>query len=147
MNKRRTRQAKHGDTVQVHYTGKAGNGTTFGSSVHCDPLRFTIGEGQVITGLEQAVIGMRPGEAKTTRIPSEKAYGPRRKNRIVTIGRHQLPANLTPKAGQRLRLRRKDGREATVIVTNVSPSKVTLDGNSPLAGQDLVFDIRLLAIL
>lgn len=146
MNKKRVRQAKHGDTVQIHYTGGAANGAPFGSSTPHNPLQFIIGEGQVLAGLEQAVIGMRPGEVKTTRIPMTQAYGMRRKNLIVTVDRHQLPAKLVPKTGQRLRLHGKDGREVIVTVTSVSPSKVTLDANPPLAGQTLVFDIQLLAI-
>jgi peptidylprolyl isomerase len=147
MNRRRVKQAKPGDTVRVHYVGRLPKGKTFGSSESNDPLQFTIGEGQVIQGLEQAVIGMQPGEAKTTSIPAEKAYGPHRQERVKTIDRRRLPKDLQPKAGQRLRVHQKDGRCTVVTVTKVLPSRVTLDANPPLAGKDLVFDIQLLAIL
>lgn len=147
MNRRRVRQAKPGDTVQVHYVGRLAKGETFGSSDSSDPLQFTIGEGQVIQGLEQAVIGMQPGEAKTTNIPAEQAYGPHRQEKVKTIDRRRLPKDLQPKAGQRLRVHQKDGRCTVVTVTKVLPSRITLDANPPLAGKDLVFDIQLLAIL
>ena len=147
MNRRRVKQARPGDTVQVHYIGKLAKGETFGSSESTDPLQFTIGKGQVIQGLEQAVIGMQPGEAKTTSIPAEQAYGPHRQERVKTIDRRRLPKDLKPKAGQRLRVRQKNGRCTIFTVTEVLPSRVTLDANPPLAGKDLVFDIQLLAIL
>ncbi|MGE0681965.1 MAG: peptidylprolyl isomerase [Candidatus Binatia bacterium] len=147
MNRRRVKQAKPGDTVQVHYVGRLAKGETLGPSESNDPVQFTIGEGQVIQGLEQAVIGMQPGEAKTTNIPAEKAYGPHLQERVKTIDRRRLPKDLKPEAGQRLRVRQKDGRCTVVTVTKVLPSRVTLDANPPLAGKDLVFDIQLLAIL
>ena len=147
MGRQRIRRAKPGDTVKVHYTGKLAKGETFDSSTDRAPLQFTIGEGQVIMGFEQAVIGMQPGEEKTASIPAEKAYGPYRKERVKTIDRLRLPNDIKPKAGQRIQVRQKDGRCTVLTVKKVLPSQVTLDANPPLAGKDLVFDIQLLAIL
>ena len=72
--------ATHGDTVQVHYRGKLHDGSVFDETFDREPLRFTIGEGQVIQGFEEAVVGMKPGDAKTAELPVEKAFGalPRR---------------------------------------------------------------------
>ena len=58
-------QAKQGDNVLIHYTGKLEDGTVFDSSRDRDPLQFSIGGGQVIPGFEAAVVGMAPGESKT----------------------------------------------------------------------------------
>jgi peptidylprolyl isomerase len=58
-------QAKSGDTVKIHYTGKLDDGTVFDSSVNREPLEFTLNQGQVIPGFEEAVMGMAPGESKT----------------------------------------------------------------------------------
>ena len=74
---------KHGDTVKVHYTGRLGNGTEFDSSIGGEPLQFTLGEGQVIPGFEQAVIGMQPGASKTVVIPADQAYGLYREELVV----------------------------------------------------------------
>ncbi len=71
-------QANYGDTVKVHYTAKLDDGTVFDSSIQRDPLEFTIGQGQIIPGFEQAVVGMQAGELKTASVPSESAYGPYR---------------------------------------------------------------------
>ncbi len=62
-------EAKKGDIVLVHYTGKLADGTVFDTSKERHPLKFTIGNGQVIAGFEQAIIGMSPGDSKTVRIP------------------------------------------------------------------------------
>ncbi len=138
--------AKQGDTIKVHYTGKLEDDTVFDTSIKRDPLQFTIGEGKVIPGFEQAVVGMKPGESKTTKIPTDKAYGPHRKEMVIVVERNQFPANLEPKAGQQLQIRKKDGQATVVMVTDVSESNVTLDTNHPLAGKDLTFDIQLIEI-
>ena len=139
-------QAKKGDTVKVHYTGKLEDGTVFDTSIERDPLQFTIGEGQVIPGFEQAVVGMNPGESKTTKVPADKAYGPHRKEMVLAVDRNQFPVDLKPKIGQQLQSRQADGRTIRVTVTDVSESSVTLDANHPLAGKDLTFDIQLVEI-
>ncbi len=138
--------AKQGDTIKVHYTGKLEDDTVFDTSIKRDPLQFTIGEGKVIPGFEQAVVGMKPGESKTTKIPADKAYGPHRKEMVIVVERNQFPAHLKPKAGQQLQIRKKDGQATVVMVTDVSESSVTLDTNHPLAGKDLTFDIQLIEI-
>jgi len=139
-------QAKYGDTVKVHYTGKLDDGTIFDSSFDSDPLEFTIGEGHVIQGFEQAVVGMDLNETKTVKIPVDKAYGPRRDDLIVVVNRSQLPADLKPEIGEQLEGRQPDGSIVVATVVDVSESSVTLDANHPLAGKDLTFDIQLVGI-
>jgi peptidylprolyl isomerase len=140
-------QAKTGDTVKVHYTGKLDDDTIFDTSADREPLQFTIGEGQLIPDFEQAVVGMNPGESKTIQIPSDKAYGPHHEQMVIVVDRSQFPADLEPKVDQRLQVRQQDGREFAVTVTDVTKSKVTLDGNHPLAGKNLTFDIQLTEII
>lgn len=140
-------QAQPGDTVQVHYTGKLPDGTTFDSSLQRDPLQFTLGQGEIIPGFEQAVVGMTPGESKTETVPSDEAYGPHRDDMLLEVDRQQLPQDMQPQIGQQLQVRRQDGTSVPVVVADVSDSQVTLDANHPLAGQDLTFDITLVAIV
>jgi len=139
-------QAIIGNTVKVHYKGLFDDGTVFDSSHDGDPLEFTIGGKQVIPGFEATVIGMSIGETKTSRITSDQAYGPRRSEMVVVIDRNQLPANLEPTIGQVLRFRQNDGGFIEVTVIDVSDSSVTFDGNHPLAGKDLIFEIQLIEI-
>ena len=140
-------QAKQGNTVTVHYTGKLDDGTVFDTSRSRHPLQFTIGKGQVIAGFEQAVDGMNTGESKTVIIPMDNAYGPRREDMIITMERNKLPVDLDPKVGQRLELTQMDDQNILVTVTAVTDSMLTLDANHPLSGKDLTFDIELVGIV
>lgn len=138
-------EAKKGDRVAVHYTGKFADGSIFDSSQGQDPLRFTIGEGEVIPGFEDAVVGMLPGQTKTQTIPSDQAYGPHNDEMVVSIDRKEFPDDMELQVGQRLKLS-QEGQTMVVTITDVQDASVTLDANHPLAGQDLVFDIELLEI-
>ena len=140
-------QAKAGDTVKVHYTGKLEDGTVFDTSEERTPLEFTIGSGQIIPGFERAVVGMEPGETKTATISPEEAYGQHREDMTITVDRGQFPEDINPEPGQQLQVQQPDGRAAIVVVSDVSESTVTLDANHPLAGQPLTFDIELVDII
>jgi len=140
-------KAKEGDTVQVHYTGKLGDGTVFDSSEGRGPLEFTIGQGHVIAGFQDAVVGMDPGENKTVHIAADQAYGEHHENLVLSVSRAKLPEDVDLETGDRLQVRRKDGKTIKVIVTDISESSITLDGNHPLAGKELVFDIELVEII
>ncbi|UCD71155.1 MAG: peptidylprolyl isomerase [Syntrophobacterales bacterium] len=139
-------KAKNGDTVKVHYTGKLEDGTVFDSSENREPLEFTVGEGKIIPGVEQVVVGMSPGESKTKKIPADQAFGPYRDELVVEVDRQQIPADVKLEVGKRLQFRHTNGRATQALVTGVSESKVTLDANHPLARSDLIFDIQLLEI-
>ena len=140
-------QAKHGDTVKVHYTGKLHDGSVFDTSNNRDPLQFTIGDGQLIPGFEQTVIGMNTGESRIINIEAEDAYGLHHKEMVGVVDRDQFPLDLEVKVGQQFKTHNEDGRTIIVTVTDVSESDVTLDGNHPLAGKALTFDIQLVAVV
>ena len=140
-------QAKHGDTVKVHYSGKLNDGSVFDTSHNREPLQFTIGEGQLIPGFEKTVVGMNMGESRTINIQAENAYGLHHKEMVGVVGRNQFPPDLEVKAGQQFETHNEDGRTIIVTVADVSESDVTLDANHPLAGKDLTFDIQLVAVV
>ncbi|MGD2130046.1 MAG: peptidylprolyl isomerase [Lysobacterales bacterium] len=139
-------QAKSGDTVKIHYTGTLEDGTEFDSSSGRDPLEFTLGSGQVITGFDKAVEGMTVGDSKSVNIPPEDAYGPRHDQMIQDIPKTALPEDLEPTEGMALQAKGQDGRVINLTVTSVGDDTITVDGNHPLAGKSLNFDIRLVAI-
>ncbi|HAR45870.1 MAG TPA: peptidylprolyl isomerase [Nitrospiraceae bacterium] len=140
------KQAKKGDSVVVHYTGKLADGTVFDSSRDRQPIQFKVGDGQVIPGVENAVVGMNAGDSKTAKIPSEEAYGPRRDDMVVTLDRSQLPADLDPKVGQRLELTQENDQTVLATITDLSEKNITLDGNHPLAGKELTFELELVQV-
>jgi peptidylprolyl isomerase len=136
-------KVKDGDAVKIHYTGSLKDGTEFDTSVGGDPIEFTVGEGKLIPGFEQAVVGMAAGEKKTFNIPFDEAYGPRRDELIVTVDRDQMPPDLNPVVGDDLVMERED-QQFRVRVLEVTDEHVTLDANHPLAGEDLSFEVELL---
>lgn len=140
-------EARDGDTVKVHYTGKLKDGKVFDSSEGRDPLQFTLGEGRVIPGFEAAVRGAAPGESKTTTIPADQAYGPHRDEMVVHVDRGNMPPDLSPEVGDQLEMRTANGSPVVVTVTAIDDERVTLDANHPLAGEDLTFDIELVEIV
>ena len=138
--------AKDGNTVKVHYTGKLDDGTIFDTSAEREPLEFTLGEGTLIPGFEEAVKGMQVGQSKVVNIPADQAYGQRRDELVMIIDQAQLPKDLEPEVGQRLQMQQVDGRTAVVIITEVAETTITVDANHPLAGKDLTFDLKLVEI-
>ncbi|MEA2570217.1 MAG: hypothetical protein QOI24_2218 [Acidobacteriota bacterium] len=138
-------QAKQGDTVHVHYKGSLEDGTLFDSSEGNDPISFTIGAGEVITGFEEAIVGMSEGDSKTERIVPARAYGDRRDELVFSVGRDQMPEGEV-EVGDMLSVGFPDGRTASVRIAELDDESVTLDANHPLAGKTLVFELKLVSI-
>src|SRR5215218_954434 len=139
-------QAKHGDTVRVHYTGTLEDGQEFDSSRGLDPLTFTIGAGAVIQGFDDAVTGMAVGDEKRVTIPAEEAYGQRRDELTLRLPRMELPPDLELEEGSQLRMEQGD-QSVVVTVRELDDQSVTLDANHPLAGEALTFDLPLVEIV
>lgn len=139
-------QAKNGDTVKIHYTGRLQDGTVFDTSSDREPLQFNIGSGQVIPGFEEAVTGMTVGEKKTTLIPCDKAYGERNPSMLMVVDRKHVPADINPEVGLRLQVGSPSGELLAVTIIEVNDENITLDANPPLAGEDLTFDLELVEI-
>jgi len=168
-------QAKTGDKVTVHYTGTLEDGSVFDSSEgsveqqhdhECccssnksdgggcgseregtEPLEFVIGAGQLIPKFEAAVIGLEPGESVTVSIPADEAYGQRAEEMVAVLERSEIPADINPEPGHQMEVILEDGSPLPVLVTEVTETTITLDGNHPLAGRDLTFAIRLVDIM
>jgi len=141
------KQVKNGDTVRVHYTGRLQDGTVFDTSVGNEPLEFTLGQGKTISGFEQAIIGMQVGDNKTVTILVEDAYGPYRDDLVLEVSRDELPDDMEPEVGIQLQATQSDGSVIIFTITDIYETTVKIDGNHPLAGQDLTFDIELVEIV
>ena len=134
-------QVKANDTVKVHYTGKLADGQVFDSSEGKEPIEFTLGQGQLIPGFEKGLIDMKVNEKKTVTIPKEEAYGEPREELIQEVQKDQLPEEIKPEVGMGLVSKTPDGREMNLLVAEVKDDTIVVDGNHPLAGKDLVFDL------
>lgn len=165
--------AQQGDTVRFHYIGKLDDGTIFDSTDDCGtdcgcgddaceddacgcgcgdeeeaggPLEIVLGSDEIIPALEQALIGMAPGESKTVRIPADEAYGPRDEELMLVVDRKEFPDDINPEVGQTLEITDEDGEPFPVLVAKVGDAEVVLDANHPLAGEDLTFEVTLVEI-
>jgi peptidylprolyl isomerase len=139
-------EAKSGNQVKVHYHGRLQDGTTFDSSEGRSPLEFEVGAGQVIKGFDDGVLGMKEGDKKTIHIPVEDAYGEKSEDMVIEFPRDQFPPDMKPEIGMQLNLRGQDGRNFPVVISEVKNEFIVLDGNHPLAGKDLIFDIEMVEI-
>jgi peptidylprolyl isomerase len=139
--------ASKGKTVKVHYTGKLKDGTVFDSSADREPLQFTLGDGNMIKGFDTAVLGMSVGDDKVVTIPSAEAYGDKREDMMLDVPLDQVPAEIKPEIGMDLSIQNQMGQPTPVKVVHVDDQKITLDANHPLAGQDLIFDIKLVELV
>lgn len=137
--------AAKGQCVRVNYRGTLDDGTEFDSSYGREPLQFTLGEGEVIAGFDEAVAGMDIGERKTVTIPAENAYGDRHDEAVQTVPRSIFGDEIPP-SGAMVSLVAPDGTEVMATVADVQDEEIVLDFNHPLAGQPLTFELELVEI-
>jgi len=140
------RQVQAGDVVKVHYTGKLTNGEQFDSSLDKEPLEFTVGAGQMIKGFDDAMPGMVVGDKKTVNIQPSDGYGEILDDAVIEFAKENIPGDLLLVTGMQLTLTNQDGHPVPVIVKEIKEDIVLLDTNHFLAGEELVFDIELVAI-
>jgi peptidylprolyl isomerase len=165
-------QAKKGDRVTINFVGTLEDGSVFDSTLEsstddcsseecssddcgcgcgCDdevgPMELVIGEDEFFTQIEEALIGMIPGEKKNVKIPAEDAFGDYDEEKVFEISRSDIPDDLYPEIGQELELTGDDDEVLEVMVVDVSDETVTLDSNHPLAGEDLTYEVELVEIL
>jgi peptidylprolyl isomerase len=173
-------KAKRGDRVQVHYTGRLADGREFDTTLHAGdgewnnfrgrgvafaPAVLVIGEGRLLAAVEEALIGLEPGQKVRVELPAAKAFGPRVQALVTTIPRHDLAPGeahqqafrvaegrrrtnaFQPKAGDVIDVEGPDGSVNSARVLALTEETITLDANHPLAGQDLVYDLHLVKII
>lgn len=138
---------KSGDTVRVHYTGTLEDGTQFDSSRGSDPLEFAMGQGQLISGFEKAVADLVLGESCTVTLAPEEAYGEVDPAMHQEVPRSAMPEGLELREGMVLQGQASDGRVNHFTVVSFTEEAVRLDGNHPLAGKSLTFEIELVEII
>lgn len=160
-----------GDTVRIEYTGTLQDGTVFDSTLEgmngcddeCDvdenasgdcgcgcsegPMELTVGAGQLFPQIDEALIGMSPGEKKTVRIAAKDGFGEFDQEKIFTVSRSNLPEGFDPEVGEELVLSNDEDEEIGVSVMEVTSDGFTFNANHPLAGEDLTYEVQLLDIV
>ncbi|MQA92663.1 MAG: peptidylprolyl isomerase [Gemmatimonas sp.] len=139
-------KARVGDRVKIHFTGRLDDGTVVENSRESDPVEFTIGECEVMRGVEDLVRGMRSGEVRSAHIPADMAHGRHRRDLLLAVERERFPRHVDPYAGQQITMKRGDGPVRVVRVIATTGDMVLLDTNHPLAGKELIVEVELLEI-
>ena len=138
-----TKAVAPGDTIRVHYTGKFESGDLFDSSEGREPLKFTVGTGQLVKGFDDAVVGMIPGEKKTVTVTPKEGYGERREDHVVDFPKANVPEDMKLEVGMVVQMSDQSGSPIPVIITEILEDVVKMDVNHPLAGKTLVFDVEI----
>lgn len=126
--------------ISFNYVLKDSKGQVLDSS-EGEPMAFLTGVGQIIPALEDQLVGMLIGSQKTVNLAAKDAYGENDPKMIIEVPKSEL-AHLQIEEGAFLQLNL--GQQLKVVrVSKITDEKVTLDGNHPLAGQDLVFDVEM----
>lgn len=142
---RRKMPVKKGDKVKLHFTGRLEEGGVIASTRDKDPVEVRAGAGQLLPGVDEALIGMQEGEEKELVLPPEKSFGRRREDLVITKKKRVLQRrNL--KVGQRIFVRVREGKTLPAEVVRVKKGKVVLDLNHPLAGEKIVFRVKVVSI-
>ena len=140
-------KAIEGSKVKINYIAKLEDGRVFDTSNQSNSLEFTVGEKEVIKGLEDAVIGMSIGDKRTISIEPNNGYGPNRDELIFEVEKSKIPKDIELKVGKRIGTKNEiDGTDVKMIVLEITDDYVTLDANHPLAGKVLNFDIELIEV-
>ena len=136
---------KSDSVVSVHYTLKDDGGQVIDRSAPGDPLTYLHGHGQLISGLERQLEGRAAGDKLNVTIAPADGYGEYDQSLVQQVPRRALKGIANVKVGMQLRAQTDEGAR-TVTVTRVSGDMVTLDGNHPLAGKNLNFDVEVAAV-
>jgi len=139
-------QVKKGSRVKITYTGKLKDGVIFETNVGNAPLEFTVGKGKVIKGFENAVMGMKTGETKTVTIKPADAYGPKDPSLLWVVASAELPAGTVLELDREIVFTRPDGDVVEGRISKIDNDQVSIDGNHPLAGRNLTFEIKVVDI-
>lgn len=141
---------ENGDVIEIRYKGwKKSTGEVFESNEesHQNPLTMTVGAKEFIEGLSKGVIGMNEGETRKFEVPFTQAYGRKRHELVQAIPRVQLLGKVEPRVGKVLMLKSEKGGVFPAMIIEVRNDQVILDMNPPLAGEDLVFHVKLQRIV
>jgi FKBP-type peptidyl-prolyl cis-trans isomerase SlyD len=131
--------------VSIHYTLKGDAGEVIDSSAAGEPLTYLHGHGNLIPGLERQLTGRSAGDKLQVKIPPADGYGEYDPQLVQRVPRRSLKGIANVRVGMRLQAQTDHGSRP-VTVTHITGDMVTLNGNHPLAGKNLNFDVEVAAV-
>ncbi|WP_127475925.1 FKBP-type peptidyl-prolyl cis-trans isomerase [Sulfurivermis fontis] len=135
-----------GSHVRLHYTITLEDGTEADSSRGGEPLDFVLGDGTMLEGLEDFLLGMRAGQRAAYSVSPEQGFGYRDAEAVHVMPRSDFPAEMELAPGVIVAFTTPAGDEVPGTVTALDETQVTVDFNHPLAGHTLNFDVEILAV-
>lgn len=139
-------KAQLGSTVVLHYEGRLNDGTVFDSTYDDAPVEVTVGDEELLDGFNDAIMGMSASEKREFNIPLQEAYGTYEDDLVTWVTRDQFPDDLKIEIGGQFESE-ADGQLLYLTVCEIDGDNICLDGNHPLAGEDLHFKLELIEIL
>lgn len=139
--------AETGNLVKIHYNIKLDSGEVVGTTRGGQPLSFTIGKGKAIKKLEQGIIGMQLNESRTIKASPKEAFGQRNESLVLKVKKEEIQTQMDISPGRTIQYKAETGETVNFIIREVEDETVTIDGNHPLAGKNLAFEVVLVAIL
>jgi len=135
--------SKKPKVISFHYTLKNMQGETLDSSENAEPLTFMEGVGQIIPGLESKLLLMSTGQKTRVKVEAQDAYGEHDANLVVSVPRTKIPQSEKVKVGDQFRAGPSEQETSIFTVVKVTDADIHMDGNHPLAGQALDFEVEI----
>ena len=131
-----------GKTVAFEYTLTLADGSVVQSNVGGKPFSYVQGKGQIVAGLEKALVGLQAGDKKKVTVPPEEGYGP-----VKADARREVPIDRIPEDARKVgAMLSAEGVPGPIRVADVKKDTVLLDFNHPLAGKTLTFDVHIMSV-
>lgn len=138
--------AQWGSYVKTQFTISLENGSIVGNPEEKTEFNFKIGDGKILPALEAGVVGMIEKEIKKIHISAEDGYGEYKKELVLRVERKNFPHDINLTVGRTVQYQNRDGERVNFIVNAFDEKTVTIDGNHPLAGLELIYEVELLEV-
>ena len=135
-----------GSEVLMHFTLSLADGTVADSTRDGEPLRFVMGDGTLIEGLELVLYGLKAGDRQCLSIEPRDAFGFPNEENIHTMPRSEFPADMPLEPGLIVGFTTPSGEEVPGAIQEIKGDDVVVDFNHPLAGHEVIFDVEILEV-
>ncbi len=136
----------YGSSVKIHYSISLADGSKVERERTQEPLSLKIGGGQVFKKLEEGLVGMQVNETRRIAVSADESYGRYKKEKVLRLDKKVFPPDVKLIPGRTVQYQNRDGERVNFIVNDVTDTSVTVDGNHPLAGLDLVYEVKVLEV-
>jgi FKBP-type peptidyl-prolyl cis-trans isomerase SlpA len=138
---------ERGSRAKFHYRLSFTDGRVIEETPEDQPLNIIVGDSDLLLSFEDRLLGLEPGDARRFEVPCLDAYGLYDAENMHIVPRADFPPDMKPEPGQVVAFATPEGEEAVGVVKVVGDNEVTVNFSHPLAGHDLVFEVRILEVM